>query len=61
MGRRVLLAAADGEPGAPARRRALIAEIKGNHDAQTPEGLTRNCLLIKELNGNIAKVRRWVP
>lgn len=38
----------------PARR--IIKEIKANHEAQTPEALARNCLLIRELNINIAAV-----
>lgn len=32
-------------------------QIKENHDENTPESLAKNCTLIKELNGNIAKVR----
>lgn len=28
-----------------------------NHEAQTPEALARNCLLIRELNTNIEAVR----
>lgn len=40
----------------PCRR--LIKEIKANHEAQTPEALARNCVLIRELNTNISAVRR---
>lgn len=40
---------------APCRR--LIKELKVNHEAQTSEALARNCLLIRELNTNIAAVR----
>lgn len=35
----------------------LITEINANHEGRTPEALARNQLLIRELNGNIAKVR----
>ena len=41
---------------APSCRR-IIKEIKVNHEAQTPEALARNCLLIRELNTNMAAVR----
>lgn len=43
-------------PCAPCRR--IIKELKVNHEAQTSEALARNCLLIRELNTNIAAVRR---
>ncbi|PRW18295.1 ELF4-LIKE 3-like [Chlorella sorokiniana] len=36
----------------------LIKELKVNHEAQTSEALARNCLLIRELNTNIAAVMR---
>ncbi|KAL4432803.1 hypothetical protein ABPG77_008129 [Micractinium sp. CCAP 211/92] len=34
----------------------IIKEIKANHEAQTPEALARNCVLIRELNTNISAV-----
>jgi Early Flowering 4 domain len=37
--------------------RLLITEINANHEGRTPEALARNQLLIRELNGNIAKAR----
>lgn len=36
--------------------RLLINEINQNHKANLPEGLTRNVMLIRELNTNIGKV-----
>ncbi|KAL4458108.1 hypothetical protein ABPG75_012973 [Micractinium tetrahymenae] len=36
----------------------IIKEIKANHEAQTPEALARNCVLIRELNTNISAVMR---
>lgn len=36
--------------------RLLINEINQNHKANVPEGLTRNVMLIRELNVNIGKV-----
>lgn len=36
--------------------RLLINEINQNHEAKIPEGLTRNVMLIRELNNNIGKV-----
>lgn len=36
--------------------RLLINEINQNHKANVPEGLTRNVMLIRELNNNIGKV-----
>lgn len=38
-------------------RRMLIMEINSNHEARAPAGLVRNVTLIRELNGNIARVR----
>lgn len=38
------------------RNRFLINEINNNHRLRTPEALARNVVLIRELNGNIAKV-----
>lgn len=35
--------------------RLLINEIKANHEARSPEGLTRNVTLIRELNNNLNK------
>lgn len=40
------------------RNRALLEEIRGNHSAAGPNDLARNCVLIKELNGNIAEVQQ---
>ncbi len=36
--------------------RLLIKEINQNHESKIPESLTRNVMLIRELNGNINKV-----
>ncbi|RAL51140.1 unnamed protein product [Cuscuta campestris] len=36
--------------------RLLISEINQNHESKTPDNLTRNVGLIKELNSNIRKV-----
>jgi hypothetical protein len=36
--------------------RLLIKEINQNHESKFPESLTRNVMLIRELNGNINKV-----
>lgn len=36
--------------------RLLINEINQNHEAKIPEGLTRNVMLIRQLNNNIGKV-----
>ncbi len=36
--------------------RILINEINANHEAQSPQGLARNVILIRELNNNITKV-----
>lgn len=44
------------ERRADAARRAILAEIKANHERNTAESLASNCELIKELNNNIAKV-----
>ncbi len=43
--------------GHPRSCRRIIKEIKANHEAQTPEALARNCVLIRELNTNISAVR----
>lgn len=45
----------------PAMRRLLINEINANHEGRTPEALARNQLLIRELNGNMAKVSSSAP
>lgn len=36
--------------------RILIGEINQNHESKTPENLTRNVALIRQLNSNIAQV-----
>ncbi|CAH9065963.1 unnamed protein product [Cuscuta europaea] len=36
--------------------RLLISEINQNHESKSPDNLTRNVGLIKELNNNIRKV-----
>ena len=41
-------------------RRILINEINANHEAQNPQGLARNVILIRELNNNISKVTSLV-
>jgi Early Flowering 4 domain len=38
------------------RNRVLIAEINHNHQLGTSESLERNVPMLRELNGNIAKV-----
>ena len=38
------------------QNRFLIHEINQNHDSRNPEALTRNVVLIRELNSNISKV-----
>lgn len=40
------------------RNKSLLQQIKDNHASQAPEDLSKNCVLIKELNGNIAQVVR---
>lgn len=39
------------------RNRSLLEEIRGNHNSGGPDDLARNCVLIKELNGNISEAR----
>lgn len=38
------------------RNAVLINQINDNHSIRTPEALTRNVLLIKELNTNVQKI-----
>ncbi|KAK9833163.1 hypothetical protein WJX74_008884 [Apatococcus lobatus] len=38
------------------QNKILINEINANHEAQNPQGLARNVILIRELNSNISKV-----
>ena len=45
----------------PSFCRLLITEINANHEGRNPEALARNQLLIRELNGNIAKVPHVPP
>ena len=41
----------------PRRCRLLIAEVNANHELRTPDALARNVPLIRELNGNVSRVR----
>jgi hypothetical protein len=45
-------------PARPPARRSILHQIRVNHEAQRPEGLSRNFLLIKEVNSNIDEARR---
>jgi hypothetical protein len=45
-------------PTLPRRsRRHILHQIKANHEAQKPEGLAKNFVLIREVNLNIEQVR----
>ncbi|KAK3019262.1 hypothetical protein RJ639_004211 [Escallonia herrerae] len=39
------------------RNRALIQQVNENHMSKIPDNLVNNIALIREINGNIAKVR----
>lgn len=38
------------------QNKLLITEINQNHELKTPEALTRNAVLIKQLNNNVSRV-----
>lgn len=38
------------------QNKILINEINHNHELRTPESLNRNVILIRQLNGNVAKI-----
>lgn len=38
------------------KNKLLVAEINSNHSVKSPDGLSRNVHLIRELDSNIAKV-----